>query len=54
MASTSGSGSARRRLCLTISDHVAVDLKHASAWNHATSADVAAERVGVDLEQLGR
>ena len=54
MASTSGSGSARRRLCLTISDHVAVDLKHANAWNHPTSTDVATEGSGVDLEQLGR
>ena len=26
-----------RRLCLTISDHVAVDLKHANARNHSTS-----------------
>ena len=30
-SSSSGSGSLRRRLCLTMSDHVAADLKHARA-----------------------
>ena len=52
IASTSGSGSSRRRLCLTISDHVAVDLKHANAWNQARSATFATEGSRVDVEQL--
>ena len=54
IASTSGSGSARRRLCLTISDHVAVDLKHASASEPVEVGNVAADGFGVDREPARR
>ena len=37
MASNSARGELLRRLCLTISDHVAAALKHANAVNQAKS-----------------
>ena len=41
IASRFGSGVCRRRLCLTISDHVAADLNQASARNHSEFGDLA-------------
>jgi len=52
MSSKSALGERLRRLSLTISDHVAADLKHARAQNQARLAIVAAQLVAIDLREL--